>query len=487
MSEPPAPIATSSGIASGSAIASDSVDGFRLVDVPGFLVGRRDSIQRLIHAPWTLGLGAALVATAALAREYDAVSWLHQPQDLLGPFAASLILCAILFVFIRVCLAFGKRLPKRDMHSDTDSFVYWRDFLVVLSGYWMTAPLAWLYAFPVEIVADEETALRFNLTMLSTVSIWRVALFARFLSIRYAVSAWVTLLWVLVPCMVIAFVALFSAMMSMVSIMGGLRLTKTQLILQTYQGNLLSLITTAFLPVLIGLLVSLVVLCRRERPAQLDARRNGVVSRAAWWLPLVVTVVLLAGAAVFQPRIYRASNVDRLLADGNVDAAIQLMAGLNPAAMPIVWDPPPHFPKGRSQKPRIVDLCESLNRLRPPAWISSRLLVQADEIVMRQHGWFQGTDQEDYLTQQLPYHDPIEVEGMLVDLKVLANVHGLDEAERPILERLIVGVEQSLVAAKQRQKELQEDEHKTDTESAAIPTAAEADHLGRSSPGGGPE
>jgi len=124
-------------------------------------------------------------------------------------FAASLLMCTILFGFIYTCLGCIER-------SGTDGC---QEYLTFLSGYWMTAPLAWSHAFPIETMTDELPSIYFNLTALSVVSIWRVLLFARIVSIQFAIPYLSSLSWVLVLCMAVAFVALISAMQPMVAVM----------------------------------------------------------------------------------------------------------------------------------------------------------------------------------------------------------------------------------------------------------------------------
>lgn len=119
-------------------------------------------------------------------------------------------MCTILFGFIYTCLGCIER-------SGTDGY---QKYLTFLSGYWMTAPLAWFYAFPIETMTDELPSIYFNLTAPSVVSIWRVLLFARIVSIQFAIPYLSSLSWVLVPCMAVAFVALIFAMLPMVAVMG---------------------------------------------------------------------------------------------------------------------------------------------------------------------------------------------------------------------------------------------------------------------------
>jgi hypothetical protein len=63
--------------------------------------------------------------------------------------------------------------------------------------FWMTSPIAWLYAIPVERFCDALTAAKLNLTLLGVVSLWRVLLMARVIQhltrARFpAALAWVT-------------------------------------------------------------------------------------------------------------------------------------------------------------------------------------------------------------------------------------------------------------------------------------------------------
>ena len=67
-----------------------------LVDLAGFFFGRREAILRIVDSKGGLWLGALFVLTAAVAREYDAESLVHDPWVLLGPFAASLMLASAL-------------------------------------------------------------------------------------------------------------------------------------------------------------------------------------------------------------------------------------------------------------------------------------------------------------------------------------------------------------------------------------------------------
>ena len=74
----------------------------RIPDLFGLLIGRRDSIEKVLHCKRSLYMGAILVFTAALAREYDAVSLLHRPWDLLGPYGASIVMATLIYAVVRM-------------------------------------------------------------------------------------------------------------------------------------------------------------------------------------------------------------------------------------------------------------------------------------------------------------------------------------------------------------------------------------------------
>ena len=105
-----------------------------------FLVGERQAILRIAETPAAVGFGLLLVLSAAFAREYDGEDLMHAPWHLVLPAAASLITSALLFSLVR--LVSWRTRPEWSAVPGA-----YRSFLGV---YWMTAPLAWLYAIPVE-------------------------------------------------------------------------------------------------------------------------------------------------------------------------------------------------------------------------------------------------------------------------------------------------------------------------------------------------
>ncbi len=396
-------------------------------DVPCLLFGMRPSIDRLIHARQGWLFAGALVATAALGREYDAVSLWHQPYDLLGPFAASLILSSVLFLWMWGAMSLcGLTLVRPGRHA-----------IVFLTGYWLTAPLAWFYAFPIAAVADEITSLRYNLTALSIVSIWRVLLFARISSIQFQIPFVVSLSWILVPCMVIAFFGMLSSVMSMVTIMGGIRLTQTQEILVNYQSAVLVGLWWSFLPA-VALAITATVWLTKQGVSWRFSETLSRVSWLAWLIPAAATVTLAFAATRFQPGLRRAYHVDQMLVAGDIDWAIETMETWGENAFPPAWNPPPQFNQSSQQRPEIGELVRALETNDSPTWLIDRLMVQADEILLRQYGWGMGAEHLSAEQGHFIHLDSSSLRKLIEDLESTVRLplsdRELSESFRNLLE-----------------------------------------------------
>jgi hypothetical protein len=291
-----------------------------------------------------------------------------------------------------------------------------RHAIVFLTGYWLTAPLAWFYAFPIEAFSDEISSLRYNLTALSVVSIWRVLLFARISSIQFRIPFAVSLFWILIPCMIVAFFGLLSSMMSMVSIMGGIRLSQTQQVLMNYQEAVLVGLWWSFLPV-VAVAIAMTVWVAKRGSAKRFSRTLHPVSRQAWSIPAIAILTLALAATGFQPALQRAHRIDQLLVTGELDQAIEAMAKWGEAAFPPVWDPLPQFDGKADPRPKIGELVRSIQTSNPPDWVIDRLMIQSDEILLRQHGWEQGVKHLSVDRGEFLYLDPSTLRALIGDLE----------------------------------------------------------------------
>lgn len=141
-----------------------------------YLIGDRRAILDIAASRSAVYIGLLFVLAAGLAREYDGEDLRSEPWHL--PLGASLATSALLYLLLQALLwirggqADGRRLRYREL----------------LSLYWMTAPLALLYGIPFERFLSAADATRANLALLGIVSLWRVLLMSRALSVAYEVN-----------------------------------------------------------------------------------------------------------------------------------------------------------------------------------------------------------------------------------------------------------------------------------------------------------
>jgi hypothetical protein len=140
-----------------------------LADLFHFFLGDADTIRRLAANPWTLAVGAVLVLSAGLARNYDTHDLRAQWWRLLLPFAASTAAAGVLFFVVAALIRLGVPLAP----------LGWG----ILGLFWLTAPLAWLYGSPFERYLAPVPARRARLGALGVVSVCRVALMTRCVSV----------------------------------------------------------------------------------------------------------------------------------------------------------------------------------------------------------------------------------------------------------------------------------------------------------------
>src|SRR5919204_6475497 len=103
-----------------------------------YLLGDRQAIFVIAADRWALVLGFLFVLSAGFAREYDGEDLLHEPWHAVLPVGASLLTSFLLF-----SLTYGVAKAK-----GASGPPFLAAYGVFLSLFWVTAPLAWLYAIP---------------------------------------------------------------------------------------------------------------------------------------------------------------------------------------------------------------------------------------------------------------------------------------------------------------------------------------------------
>jgi len=272
-----------------------------------FLIGHRGAIQRIAGTWWSLLVGLILVITAGIARNYDHLSMTSTVEWWLGPIVASLMSCIVVSA-----IGLGRYFRGK---------TYWMSWLTFLSCYWMTAPCAWIYGIPVEAYTDIYTATQWNIAFLTIVSIWRVVLMARVLVVLSGTSVFHALGAILVPASAVMFLGAFFKGISLVGVMGGVRLSPhTQLLRDAANFTVLASIGCFF----VGLFcVSLGRKALQGKNVKVLQWRGGV-SVPTPALAFAVGI-LMGGFLAVQPvqkKVERNAHLSRLIRAGDFAGAV---------------------------------------------------------------------------------------------------------------------------------------------------------------------
>lgn len=328
-----------------------------VVTIFEYLAGRRGAILEVASDRRALLVGAVLVLSAALARNYDRASLVHEPWRLLGPFVASLAIGVPLFL---VLYGFSR---LKGMEAPGILRAY-RSFLGL---YWMTAPLAWLYGIPYERFFPTAGAVEANLWTLALVSLWRVALMIRAVSVVFGMKVRIALPLVMLVADVAALTALAVVPMPVVSLMGGISPEQAGI---AFAGLLVNVLGWLSLPIWI-LYVLVLAIGSTDRPEWRVPRTAEGPGRGRGALAVSV-VVLLAWAALLpanQPEQIRAARVRQAYRDDGPAAALTMMSAREPGDFPPGWRPPPQRFPGEPTTGEMLDVLEAVADTRQADWV----------------------------------------------------------------------------------------------------------------------
>ena len=227
-----------------------------------YLVGHRGAIERIAASRQAFWAGALLVVSAGIARNYDHLSLLAQPEWILGPFGMSLFSAGLIWLMLMAGIS---------VYSQNCKDPAFRTFLTF---FWLTAPCAWLYGFPVERFTDLLRATQWNFAFLIVVSVWRVALIVRVVNVLTGAAAGRVLAWVMLPaCIEMGLGSLIKGL-SLVSIMGGVRLPPHHAFIKQASGVVM---TGSFWLGLASLLAIIVYVSRESEAVTKPLCRDRVV------------------------------------------------------------------------------------------------------------------------------------------------------------------------------------------------------------------
>lgn len=250
-----------------------------------FLFGNAPTIRGVARNRAALWTGISLVLLTGIARNYDQTYFLETPIWLIGPLVFSFFSGSFLYwILIRV-------IARRHIPADSRNRRQWTTFMAV---FWMTAPVAWLYAIPVERFLDSYHAAQANIALLGIVSLWRVLLMGRIVSVLMQIHFCRALGWVLVGAtleviVVVFFGAFFSGSLSrhILAAMAGMRNAPEEALL----GSALGFVWASSWAVL---LVCVVLLVTRRFQGALQPLPESLPGKMPWVLLGALVVIWTA-------------------------------------------------------------------------------------------------------------------------------------------------------------------------------------------------
>jgi len=337
-----------------------------------YLIGDRAAILAVAASRRAWLVGMLLVLGAGLAREYDHEDLVHEPWHALLPLAASLVTATILYLLLRL-VSWRRSGSGWPAHGGPRAF---------LGLYWATAPLAWLYALPVERVLSVGDAVAANLWLLAIVSAWRVLLMTRVVQVVWRCH-WIEAFHV-VGCFAwgVAAAVLSLTPLPLLSIMGGIELGPGEAILAgtTFIVMLLSWLSA---PWWLGAIAVILLLRRRPggawTPDPAFAADSLEVEPSAWRLGAALVGTGCVLLPFTQPEQWRRHAAETALRAGDVRGAIATLARHDRGDYPPHWDPPPR-PGYRERLPGLVDLVTAIAAVDPPAWVREAFLAKAQNL-----------------------------------------------------------------------------------------------------------
>ncbi|HQU43390.1 MAG TPA: hypothetical protein PK867_11305 [Pirellulales bacterium] len=244
-----------------------------------------------------------------------------------------------------------------------------RTYLRFLGLYWMTAPLAWLYAVPVENFMTPLQATVTNLALLGLVSVWRVWLMTRVVQCLFSAGVFAAWPVVLFFADAVALAAMAVTPVPVISIMGGISHTDAEIAVLNVT-LLVGFACVVSLPIWVLSTAGIAAGGERWEFALTGTRETASPTRGLRWLAVGFVAAWILVLPMTQPRQRLARHVDDNLKTGKIKEAVAEMAAHNRGDFPARWDAPPHVGYGEREPP-ILDVMEVIVAMDPPPWVRS--------------------------------------------------------------------------------------------------------------------
>jgi hypothetical protein len=339
-----------------------------------FQFGNAVAIRRVAESKSALWVGMILVLLTAIARSYDQTFILEKPLFwLFGPLlfsigSATFVFCFIYLVFIRPHIS----KPKPGFASEYLSFI---------GLFWMTAPIAWLYALPVERFLGTYQAAQANLTLLGIVALWRVLLLARVFSVVQQTAFWRTFLWVLIPASIeVILLYIFGGAFAkaIAAGMGGMRNSPEEELLldaMSFSAN------NAFWIVIIAIVLA--VIFRKHQPLQSFPARTsgrfpafGLAVLASFWVAVAIYP---------QIQVSRNYHVEQLMEAEKYKEALQFLSKHQEDDFASARQLPPK-PFEYELFEKLPKIFETMDGTEEP-WVRKMYLERLDVLLTHSDGW----------------------------------------------------------------------------------------------------
>jgi hypothetical protein len=332
------------------------------IDLFLYLLGHRGAIERIATSRRALWAGALLVISAGIARNYDHLFLLRQPEWIYGPFGMSLLSAVLIWFMLMVGIYF-----KPDGGGG-------RTFRTFLTLFWLTAPCAWLYGIPVERFTDLLGATQWNFAFLIVVAVWRIALIVRAVVVLTGAGVGRVLAFVLFPACAEMLVGSFFKTLSLVGIMGGVRLPPHHEFLKKASG----FVMTGSFWLGIACLLAMVIcsITRHRRAAGSLCRDPKPESRGL--IPAAWTALMVWGltAIPVQVQVSRNYQLSQFFEAGQWREGIKYAAARERADfLPHHFFPPDPFGHGSFYLPLLEAMDGSEPEWLRKEWISQAILM----------------------------------------------------------------------------------------------------------------
>lgn len=283
-----------------------------------FLIGQRNAIEKVASSKYSLLLAFLFIISAGLARNYDHHLLLEEPLWIGGPVIMTLFSSLFIFGFLKIFV--GPRIPE----------FTGKNYLAFLSCFAMTAPLAWLYGFPIERFASPLLAAKFNFNILIIVSLWRLILMVRVINVLFNFHPAHGFFLITIPASLEMLIGSIQKHFSIVGIMGGMRLSPADEFLKQASETVTTISFFLFFACIFSLLF-----CPKKTPiAWVSQLKKVTITKATWITSISIIALWLTLAITPQKQLSTRQQFRQLISAQDYHAAAAFVAPLTRSDFP---------------------------------------------------------------------------------------------------------------------------------------------------------